>query len=197
MDFFNFGFVFSTMVSVFLSLFVLAMVIGCSIDRREGDWVAKWVILVVGGMVALIYSWSDVSLPILWSMAFIVGVLKYLGVGLIYSLFEFYVDVYKSKKYWAAKWSDTTRDAQDFVNYNSSNTRLITIALVDGKIEPKINRGILAQDISAWSILWPFYAISLIVGDLLTTVFDLIAEAVAGLSGRTVKFIFGKTFDTK
>lgn len=81
-----------------------------------------------------------------------------------------------------------------------STRRIIYISKVvdeDGKytgIEPKINRSELAQSIGCWTIWWPFYALSLVFGDLLVEFFRTVADILASFSGRFVKLIFRNTF---
>lgn len=64
----------------------------------------------------------------------------------------------------------------------------------DDAIEPKVNRGQLAESIGCWTIFWPFYAISLIIGDLLTEGFRIIADLLTSLSGRFVRMSFKNVF---
>lgn len=62
------------------------------------------------------------------------------------------------------------------------------------EVEPVVNRGILADHIAAWTTLWPAYAVSLILGDLLQEVFTAVANFVASLSGRAVRAAFKNVF---
>lgn len=81
-------------------------------------------------------------------------------------------------------------------NHKGYDARIvIPVATADGMaIEPSINRVNLAQSIACWTIWWPFYAISLVVGDLFSTVFEIIAGVVAKISGRFVRSTFKDVF---
>jgi hypothetical protein len=63
-------------------------------------------------------------------------------------------------------------------------------------IEPKIDRLDLAQYIGAWVVFWPFYLVSLVLGDLLTELFQSIADFVAEHCGRFVRNAFSGVFKT-
>jgi len=65
----------------------------------------------------------------------------------------------------------------------------------DGKgIEPKVNRQQLAENVGVWILFWPFYAISLIIGDLVTEIFRFIADLLVQMSGRFVRNAFKDVF---
>jgi hypothetical protein len=64
-------------------------------------------------------------------------------------------------------------------------------------LEPKINRLRLSQSIFAWIILWPFYAVNLVLGDLLARVGDMLADLFAKFGGRFVKAAFSGIFEIK
>lgn len=63
-----------------------------------------------------------------------------------------------------------------------------------GTPEPLINKLALAESIGAWTFFWPAYAVSLVIGDLLTEVFNVIAEFLVKISGRFVRFSFADVF---
>jgi hypothetical protein len=92
----------------------------------------------------------------------------------------------------------TTNLVTEFLHWRNavSYLRIIGIeATADGtNIEPKINRQQLAESIGCWTIFWPFYALSLIFGDLLNEVFRIIADLVANISGRFVRMAFKDVF---
>jgi hypothetical protein len=62
------------------------------------------------------------------------------------------------------------------------------------EIEPKVNRLSLSRNIGSWAFFWPFYAISLILGDLLNEVFKAIADFFVRLSSRFVRLQFANVF---
>jgi hypothetical protein len=61
-------------------------------------------------------------------------------------------------------------------------------------VEPSINKKELADTLSAWTILWPFYALSWVLGDLLTHVFRLIANTFVRFSQKMLQSAFSDTF---
>lgn len=60
--------------------------------------------------------------------------------------------------------------------------------------EPVINKVELAQHVGAWTFFWPVYAVSLVLGDLLTEVFNWTADVLVKLSGRFVRMSFSDVF---
>ena len=60
--------------------------------------------------------------------------------------------------------------------------------------EPKINKLSLSASLGAWTFLWPAYAVSLILGDLLTELFSILADFVVNISGRFVRASFSNVF---
>jgi len=62
------------------------------------------------------------------------------------------------------------------------------------EMNPKVNKAELVDFITAWTLLWPFYLVSLILGDLLTEVFNAIGEFFVKLTGQFVKVTFKDVF---
>lgn len=60
--------------------------------------------------------------------------------------------------------------------------------------EPVIDKVELAEHIGAWTFLWPAYAVSLVLGDLLTEVFNWLTDTLVKLSGRFVRMSFSDVF---
>lgn len=200
--------------SIIFGVLAIAMVISCGLDRNEYAEGPKWwvTLCIVLALCVLWYSdgWSFSSL---WqgdtARRFWANVGIYLAVGLGYSLLEFALDVRRSARYWAEEWNkfkrahpkNTENLAIEFASKWPTFTkhydrRIIGIdinSLHDG-VEPKINRQQLAESIGVWTLFWPFYAISLVLGDLLTEVFRVIADVLAKLSGRLVRAAFKDVF---
>ena len=91
--------------------------------------------------------------------------------------------------------------AATYVEQNTRNSRsgeIISIRLGtesdESPVVPYVRRFVLARHVSAWTIFWPFYAISLIIGDLLTQIFRIIADIIVYMSGRMVKRMFKNVF---
>lgn len=80
------------------------------------------------------------------------------------------------------------------MRYGKKN--IITIKESDdgNRVEPTVNRSELAESVGVWTIFWPFYAVSLLIGNFLTEIFRIIADVLANLSGRMVKLAFKDVF---
>lgn len=61
-------------------------------------------------------------------------------------------------------------------------------------IQPVVDRPELARHIGAWSFFWPAYAISMIFGDLLQHIWELVADVFAKLSSQMIKVLFRDAF---
>jgi hypothetical protein len=57
-----------------------------------------------------------------------------------------------------------------------------------------VNRRVLVDNVSAWTLLWPAYAVSLIIGDLFNQVIEFVVDVSTKLSGAAVRFVFQNTF---
>ncbi len=96
----------------------------------------------------------------------------------------------------SSRFNEVNAQTKSFLaNYRFRNS-IIEIQLAADKIgvEPRVNRLELAEHIGAWTFLWPAYAFSLIIGDLLTEVFRSIADFLATISGRFVRMSFANVF---
>jgi hypothetical protein len=96
----------------------------------------------------------------------------------------------------SARFNEVNKQTTEFLGSYRFKNRIIEVQIAADKIgvEPKINRLELAEHIGAWTFLWPAYAVSLIIGDLLTEVFRSIADFLAHISGRFVKMSFANVF---
>jgi len=88
---------------------------------------------------------------------------------------------------------------KDFLTRNGMDShyryRIVGVeASKEGGIEPKVNRQQLAESVGVWIMFWPFYAISLIIGDLVTEIFRFIADMLVQMSGRFVRNAFKDVF---
>ena len=85
---------------------------------------------------------------------------------------------------------------REFVGRYSFRNRIIELKVGTDKIsvEPHINKVELAEHISAWTFLWPAYMISLILGDLLVEIFNMISNVLVKISGQFVKLSFANVF---
>lgn len=229
-----------------IAVFLIAMVISVSVDRR-GVPHPKWIVtlLGIGGVLFLTRnSWTLSSLgDFVLSATFWVPLLKYLGAGLAYSFVEFARETRLSAKRLKDDWESFLRmtppargnrdygyrgdDSEktlrevlnslttgvgetddetaamrsaavsvkgEFTTRYTSKDMLIKPRVIDGEIQPAVDKEILATNVGAWSMFWPFYLMSLIVGDLLAEVFNAVAAVIVSMSGRFVKAVFKDTF---
>lgn len=219
----------SVWLAIFAGVFFIAMVVGCTFDRRQSEE-GKWIVFGIGVVVAAIIGWlngyhfSFDSILSTWkTILTYVGI--YLAIGLAYSIIEFMLDVRRSVRYWSERWAsymqsegstryssksveqfrNMARDekANMFVATNVGQRRIITIGMNENPsadkndkdlIVPKVDRKELAEAIGCWAIFWPFYAVSLIIGDLLMEVWRTFADFMVYMSGRFVRMAFSDVF---
>lgn len=195
------GFAFGLLELIFFAFFAIAMVVSMSLDRR-GRNEPKWFVLIIGLIIAAIWYWKDWTFAGLWSMLFDpvfwapVGV--YLVVGLVYSIVEFMMEVRRSASFFKREWyaSKESTSPRDFVGRYCYSNKLVNVEY-DSENDvptPKIDKGVLAQSYSAWTIFWPFYLVSLILGDFLTRVFELISDFIVHISTGFVRVVFKDVF---
>jgi len=84
------------------------------------------------------------------------------------------------------RFIERTSDSRDFIGFETNSTTIT--------VEPKIDRFNLSQFIGAWVVFWPFYAISLILGDMLAEIWKTIANVIAKYCGRFVRNAFASAF---
>lgn len=108
---------------------------------------------------------------------------------------EVYEEV-KAKGATSGLFNTALKLTSEFVSRYSFRNRIIEIKIGTDKIsvEPKVNKVELSEHITAWTFLWPAYAVSLILGDLLVEVFNFIADVLAKISGQFVKISFANVF---
>jgi hypothetical protein len=207
------GFAVSVWAAIGIGIFFIAMIIGCTFDRHQTE-APKWWILIVGSLTYVVWQWSNLSWHAFLARELWTSVGTYLLIGLAYSLLEFALEVRTAARYWNARWEDfksnrskgiyhgrtleqsVVKDFIDGATGYSDSKRIIGIsANKEGdQIEPKINRVELGESIGCWAVFWPFYAISLIIGDLFTEVFRIVADFLVTISGRAVRMAFRNVF---
>jgi hypothetical protein len=204
----------------FLGVFFLLLIIGAALDRR-GESSPKWWVTGIGGVVIAAYFWKDFTLATLWAdvqtFAFWKPFALYLIAGVLYSVVEFALNVKRARTFLGDAWSSALKSAESklkvdeltdaeatgrkqafvarFLGDNRRAHEIVAVTSNDGlTIEPVVNKKVLADHISAWTLFWPFYLIALVVGDLFVEIFNLIAELFHSLSARIVKLSFGNLF---
>jgi hypothetical protein len=150
--------------------------------------------------------------------------LYYLGAGLFYSVAEFYMEIRRSEKYYAKKWKDFDIESKvasdlrtkkekpykqfydsyldDFIRHYGRNDRPLQLKHQENNSSatapvPFVNKKILASYVSAWTVLWPFYATSLILYDVLAEVWNWVADVLVAISEKFIKARFKNTFELK
>lgn len=80
--------------------------------------------------------------------------------------------------------------------FSAENTkaRFIVAAVTENEMQPQISKWRLTRWLTAWTFLWPAYALSLIFGDLLREVFIAFTDALVAMSGRIVRATFADVF---
>lgn len=90
--------------------------------------------------------------------------------------------------------------ANGFVSENRYSRKIIDVAYNKDATDnsklviPVVNKSELGQAIGCWMIFWPFYLVSLILGDLITMVAETLANFIASISGRFVRMSFANVF---
>lgn len=259
------GIAFGLLELLVLGIFFLALVVGCTLDRRHDAEAAKWWILFIGlGVVAYIFwpSGAAPTFPGIWetvsSLEFWKPIGLYLGAGLLYCIPEFYMDVRRSAKKYAADWQayisrqktiyvlnekgervkvvkldggsgtreteqtsqlgtvgklislaretghaeyvdDARSEILSFVRNYRSRNRIVNADSTEDRlgVQPRINKVELAEHVSAWTIFWPAYLFSLVIGDLLAELWDIVADFLVNVSGRFVRRAFSDVFTVK
>lgn len=81
-------------------------------------------------------------------------------------------------------------------DYSHSGSKIIGIKLNEDLIgvSPYVNVRELSDHVGAWTVLWPAYAASLILGDLFDEVFRGIGRAISSVSSWVVKITFANVF---
>ena len=206
------GFTLSVWVAIGLGVFFVAMVVACNLDRHRHESL-KWWVFALGLIAVGVLVWRDPNLG--WQVVFTAGFWKaagaYLGLGVLYSLVEFRFQIRREARVWAQRWehfqvhwspSPNARQDQDirsaFVDHSNSRysgaylTRMVKAEA--GSLAPEIDRKDLSQAIGCWTLFWPAYALSLALGDLLTELWQRMADVLTAISARFVSNTFHKAF---
>ena len=277
-----------TLFAAFFWIFIVALLVGVAFDRH-GYESPKWYLIGVGFIALAAYFWNDFTFignavvpavveagkvvtpeqtrVVLWDAvtgwSFWSPILAFLGIGIVYSGFEFALAVRRSARAAGRAWekfiaktktvpvfidngdkpemteaangarvpktvelpysemisqskhigggyhyyhvaTDLVRSfagsAERYIDGSDADllgrrTSIIKLDVTDHlTVVPRVDKVELAEHVGAWTMLWPFYAISLIIGDLLQEVFIAVADFLASISGRAVRFAFRDTF---
>jgi hypothetical protein len=81
--------------------------------------------------------------------------------------------------------------------FDTKNTKADFVTVVNDEaltMTPKVLKWKLTQWLTAWTLFWPAYGLSLIFGDLLAELFKAFADLLHSLSGRIVRAAFANVF---
>ena len=207
------GFTLGVWASIALGVFFLLMVLACTEDRRNREGF-KWAVFFVGLVVFVVWQWGESSWSMFSAASFWKGVGLYLGAGAIYSMFEFYFSVRRAAKEWSERWETfkineknhpsfssasaqpgSTREQRFMSQYGrSSRDGLVNVEITDDVLVPIVNRSELAQSIGCWMLFWPAYGVSLLLGDVLSSLFRHAAAVLERLSRGLVARAFAGVF---
>ena len=91
--------------------------------------------------------------------------------------------------------ANTKDSVESFIRNTRPADKIVGLEVgPDGAPSPKVDKVELAEHIGAWTFFWPFYALSLILGDLLTEIFNIVSSFFVHLSGRFVRLTFRDVF---
>lgn len=118
----------------------------------------------------------------------------YMLAGLLYCwLIEFPLTVRREARRVADKWAKQTDKTTAFGLSNS----LFKYDIVGHRPIPIVERAELVATSIAWTIWWPLYLASLILGDLLSLGAEWIVARLGGYARRVVNYFFAQAFAEK
>lgn len=178
---------------------------GAAFDRRENNSVPLW---IAAAIVMIVAAFSTGSFSGFWAtvtgMSFWKSVGLYLLIGLAYSwAIEFTFAVRRASKKYAEEWKyfvslrkdELSTDSIDNFCMERRNRNLMVHLERNGlTVEPKLNKPVLVDNITVWTLLWPAYLVSLILGDLIFNIVESLVDLMSNLGSRFVKFMFRDTF---
>jgi len=93
-------------------------------------------------------------------------------------------------------WNDVHSFADWFCTTYARSDNLIRLKLdVDGVTPtPYVNKPVLVRHAGAWILFWPFYLITLIIGDVLVKGVKYFVDLIVTLSGGFVRAVFSDSF---
>lgn len=204
---------------VMLGLF---LVVGTHWDRISYKSTPMWCAAGVVVLTAILSMGFTPALGMVMSAEFWKNVALYLCIGLVYSwAVEFPFSIRRASRSYRERWkslvqgdknlksylsnptgcgetvkSSAAQETHRFHDRNDTKSRLIGIDLSEDKLSvtPRVNRRALVDNVSSWTLLWPAYAVSLVIGDLFNQVIEFLVDVSTKLSGAAVRFAFQNTF---
>ena len=85
---------------------------------------------------------------------------------------------------------------RSYISNFSFRNRIVRLVGNDATfaVEPTINRIELSEHVGAWTLFWPFYLVSLVLGDLLSEVWRAVANFLVTISSKFVRAVFSDVF---
>jgi hypothetical protein len=219
-----FGFVFGLLELAFLSIFILAMIIGTVADRNSRSEV-KWIVLVLGAIALVVGTWGDWTFAsvgsFLVSKEFWLPVAKYLGLGVVYALVEFLIELRRTANAFKTKWenflsptqADLLKSAETkvhgsqqhldaleilnrFITRHSAGHGLVGVVIDQESVTlvPKIYQKRLVDNVAVWTLFWPFYAVSLVFNNFIQEVFEVLGRIFRAVGEFFLKYSFKNVF---
>jgi hypothetical protein len=189
-------------------------------DYVKWLWLTIGAAVYVGYQWAVQGSWP-LSWSLFTNKEYWLNLAGYLSLGLVYCLVEVTVDVLETKRRARLAWSSFVSQADSNVaayleqspdrdkSYdqyaNAKVSRLcweelgtkgsvLKFVLENGKPVPTVEKQVLAENCSAWIVLWPAYALSIVFGRILDYLCTQLVEWAQTALQRFTKFVFRNTF---
>lgn len=200
----------------FTTLFLYGVVlvfllIGVYADSIESNTSFKWWSLAVLYGLYVTNNFGSITVHSTVTTIFnkdtLLTALEYLGIGLIYSLIEFRFTIKDASGYFVnlARNFQADYDEREKLNdkryINPTFSKSITFIdaeydALDKKISTKIVTRKLTDYLSAWAVLWPFYAINMLIGRFVAEFFSVFAEYVKKVFGGHINKIFNAKLES-
>lgn len=202
----------ASFTTIFLYTVVLVfLMIGIYTDSVGSNTSFKWWALL--GLYALYFLDNFGSITVhstistIFSKDTLITTLKYLGIGMVYSLIEFRFTIKDAsekfariaRSYQAVYDKDRTAQSPRFVDRYST----LNIAFIEAKYDAidkvattKIISRKLTDYLTAWAILWPFYAINMLFGRFIAEFFSIFAEYIKKVFGGHITKIFNAKLES-
>lgn len=84
---------------------------------------------------------------------------------------------------------------ESFIGNNVSNNALISLTCKkDGTIEPYMKRADILKAVADWIVLWPLYAVDLVIGRAVVEIANAITAVFISVDKRFMQYVFSDTF---
>ena len=193
-------------MNLFLLFWFIVLCISVHHDRVYRSSEAKWAFLIIGAFiwaVATIITDSFSSIGVQLSAVFtFINIAWYMGVGLLYSLFELVYQIFLDRK--AAlisfKVDTVTKNHGHVYNvYEMANNKMVivkyTCPIGEESYTPSIDKSIALNHMGAWLFFWPAYLVELVFGRLVKSITSLVVDLFAKMFGGLIKKIFPSGVD--